>query len=485
MDLEKVKEELYKDRERLECSFVFCFWKEPTLYDDYKEVNVGEDNTLIVKDAIFYFQLGRALRKQGLNTFDNISVSNYLSVRPQLYEQFEQYGGWHEVEHLRSLVSTDNLDSYYDGIVKKNALLKLATKTDEMFNDLSRFDTASSEDVYKTFDLLNSSAIMTSKNESRIDNLMFSASDYKSLESGEDQGVSYYEAYPLLNYTTLGLPIGDIMLISGHSGAGKTSFTFYMMIAIALGGSPVTIVSNEMQLKQYKQLLLMYVLTHDLDYYKLTRKKLKTGEWDDEQRLKIKEAIEIINTKYTNIYFIKIFGNDASTVMRQMKRANRLYGSQVFMWDTYKSDDTSGDKMWQELLMSSRRVFNLVAKEKWSLVCTFQLALYTTNQRYLDAGCLSNSKQIKEVVSEHIMMRKLWHDEYTNEKFDCKPYKFNRQTKAKEFITLDPDKTYIVIFIDKTRNDENARCILYQWDSVWNKWTEIGYCNILNDHRGV
>ena len=132
------------------------------------------------------------------------------------------------------------------------------------------------------------------------------------------------------------------------------------------------------------------------------------------------------------------------------------------MWDTYKSDDTTGDKMWQELLMSSRRVFNLVAKEKWSLVCTFQLALYTTNQRYLDAGCLSNSKQIKEVVSEHIMMRKLWHDEYTNEKYDCKPYKFDNQTKTKEYITLDPDKIYIVIFIDKTRNDENARCILYQ-----------------------
>lgn len=485
MDLQKIIEQVNQDRQRIECSFVFCFWKDPTLYDDYREINTGNDETLINEDAIFYFQLGRALRRQGLNTFDNISVSNYLSTKPALNEQFENYGGWHEVEHLRSLVNTNNLDSYYDAIVKKNGLIKIATQYDRAFDNLDRFDNASSEDVYKAFDLLNSSAIVSSKNESKIETLTITKGDIKSLQNGEDQGVSYAKAFPLLNYITLGLPIGDITMLSGHSGSGKTSFAFYMMIGIALNGTAVTVVSNEMQAKHYKILLIAYVLTHDLNYYKLSRKKIKIGNWTDEEKAKIDEAVEIINTKYTNIYFIKIFGNDASTVMRQMKRANRLYGSTVFLWDTYKSDDTSSDKMWQELLMSSRKVFNLVAKEKWSLICTFQLALFTTNQRYLDAGCLSNSKQIKEVVSEHIMMRKLWHDEYTGEKYDCKPYKYDKATKTKEYLTLDPDKTYIVTFIDKTRNDENAKCILYEWKSAWNEWVELGHCNILNDHRGV
>ena len=485
MDLIDVKNTVNKDRERIEASFVFCFWKDPTLYDDYREVNIGNDETLITKDAIFYFQLGRALRKQGLNTFDNISVSNYLSSRPSVNAQFEEYGGWHEVEKLKNLVNTNNIASYYDALIKKNALTRIASKYDEVFEDIERFDNATSEDVYKTFDLLNSSAVMSSKNESKIENMVITKEDLASLENGEAQGVSYAKAAPLLNYTTLGLPIGDIMLISGHSGAGKTSFAFRLMTAIAEEGTPVTVVSNEMQLSKYKLLLLAHVLTHDLKYYKLTRKKLQIGKWSDEEREKINEAVDIVNSKYTNIYFIKIFGNDAATIMRQMKRANRLYGSTVFLWDTYKSDDTTSDKMWQELLLSSRRVFNLVAKESWSLVCTFQLALYTTNQRYLDAGCLSNSKQIKEVVSEHIMMRKLWHDEYSGEKFDCKPYKYNREDKSKEAITLDPDKTYIVVFIDKTRNDENAKCILFEWASAWNQWIELGYCNILNDHRGI
>lgn len=485
MDLASTIDKINKDRERIEASFVFCFWKDPTLYDDYREVNIPPDETLITKDAIFYFQLGRALRKQGLNTFDNISVTNYLVTRPSLSAQFEEYGGWHEVEKLKSLVNTNNIASYYDALIKKNALSKIATKYEELFEDVGRFDNATSDAVYKTFDLLNSSAIMSSKNESKIEDMRITTEDIEYFEKGEAQGISYSKAAPLLNYTTLGLPISDIYLLSGHSGSGKTSFAFNMAVSIAAEGNPVTILANEMKLRKYKLLLLVYVMTHELNYYKVTRKKLQIGKWTDEERAKIMEAAQIINDKYLNIKFIEIFGNDSSTIMRQMKRANRLYGCSVFFWDTYKGDDTSSDKMWQELLMSSRRVFNLVAKEEWSLVCTFQLAGFTVNQRYLDAGCLSNSKQIKEVVSEHIMLRKLWHDEYGGEKFDCKPYKFNSETKAKEYLVLDPEKTYIVTFIDKTRNDENAKCILFEWNSAWNKWTELGYCTILNDHRGI
>jgi hypothetical protein len=96
-------------------------------------------------------------------------------------------------------------------------------------------------------------------------------------------------------------------------------------------------------------------------------------------------------------------------------------GVRYIVWDTMKGDDiTDGSDAWLQLLMNSRKIFNLVSKLNIALTCTFQLALYTTNQRYLDASCLSSSKQIKEVVSELIMMRKLWSDEYTGEKKDCK-----------------------------------------------------------------
>ena len=52
-------------------------------------------------------------------------------------------------------------------------------------------------------------------------------------------------------------------------------------------------------------------------------------------------------------------------------------------------------------------------------------------------------------------------------------------------IELDPEKTYYVCFVNKTRNDEGDRQILYEWRGAWNRWYEIGYCTIRNDHRIV
>ena len=86
-----------------------------------------------------------------------------------------------------------------------------------------------------------------------------------------------------------------------------------------------------------------------------------------------------------------------------------------------------------------------------------------------------------------IYLRQLWDDEYTGEKHDCKAYRLKRDangklTKVKEMITLDKDKKYLVAFLDKTRNDEDKQTILYEWNGRYNKWTEIGYCTIYNDH---
>ena len=482
MNLPEVVEQINQDRARLEASFIFCLWKNPTLYDDYMNLNTGEDKTLITEDGRFYFALGRKLREQGLNNFDAISVDNYLASNPQVKQRFEERGGWKEVETIRNLVNEDNVEAYYNQIVSKNMLISIGENYEKLFGDVSKFKNLSPQEIYDTFDIINAVSD-TNNNQTEMQSLYISDEDLARYDAGEAVGISYAASFPLLNYITLGLPRGDITLLSGHSGVGKSSFAFYLIMGVVKDGSSVGIISNEMQIDAYKNLLLIYTMVNDLDYWKMNRKEIKRGHWKDEYRTKLKEAQKIANEKYASlVHFVKVFGNNSATIMKQMKRLNRTHGVNVFLWDTYKADDTMNDKMWQELLMSSRKVFNMVAKENMSLICTFQLALYTVNQRWLDAGCLSSSKQIKEVVSEHIMLRKLWHDEYTGEKYDCKPYKI-RDGKPED-ITLDKDKTYVVAFIDKTRNDENSKCLLYRWDSVWNKWKELGYCRIVNDHRG-
>ena len=87
------------------------------------------------------------------------------------------------------------------------------------------------------------------------------------------------------------------------------------------------------------------------------------------------------------------------------------------MFDTMKSEDEIDEAMWQQLLIHSRKLFQITSRENISLICTYQLALHTLNKRYLDASCLSNAKQIKEVFSEMVYARPLWDDEFPGAKF--------------------------------------------------------------------
>lgn len=484
MDLQKTLDRINSGRERTEGCFVFSVWKEPSLYEDFKDVNVGKDKTLINEDAIFYWNLGKAMYQSGLKNFDAISIEEFLTNKKEAKKHFDEFGGYSTVKELKDLSDPENVNAFYDKLCKDNALMMMAKNYEEIFTKkLSAFDNLSSEDVYNTFDALNNKIAISGVTNSKIEDLVITQEYLDNNENGENIGLQYGKAAPLLNYTTLGLPLGDITLISGFSGTGKTSFVFENMVIPISENSLVTIFSNEMRIISYQELLLSHILTRDLDYWNLTRKKIKQGKYTDEDKEMLQKAIEISETKY-HIKFVKLFDNDTSTIMKYMKQLARQ-GCQCFIWDTFKGDDISdGSEAWLQLLMNSRKIFNLVSKLNVALVCTFQLALYTTNQRYLDASCLSSSKQIKEVVSELLMMRRLWSDEYTGEKADCKAYHFDQTTKKKELITLDSEKQYIVVFINKTRNDESDRELLYEWNSRFNKWNEIGYCIIRNDHKG-
>lgn len=822
MELAKTIEKINEDREKIEACFTFCLWKDPELFENYLSINENGDKTIKNPDAQFYFNLGKAMYKQGYRTFDHVSLETFLGNKPEARKKYEEFGGWREIENLKSIVSIDNVETYFDQIAKMNGLEAIAKKYDEVFTDVSRFKNCSSEDVFNTFDLLNTSVSINTGHHAVIEDLVITDEFLAECDAGEEMGLSYSKGAPLLNYSTLGAPLGDMYLFAGHSGCvdakteffngkkwkpiseyekgdmvlqwdtdgtaelvyplryikepcnmmyhfetkygldqtlspehripyydkthgkhkfseitmeemynkhittkngfeggfittfnydgngidltdeeielmlatiadgsfyskcnennkcwktcrfhikkdrkktelrdlfergnfkyrevksaaegytdfyveaprrekefedywyncshkqlllvcnnvlkwdgaisitkngetrrsfsttirknadfiqfafsacgykatiktydrigkikttgnkeyerksieysvnitdrselkfnthyknktqiikvvpsdnmkycftvpssylvlrrndkifitgncGKSSFIFEnMVIPFSQQGIGCAIISNEMRSKAYKFLLLAHILTQDLNYWTLTRKKLKLGSYSEEDWEMLRKAQAISKEKYSNIKFVKLFDNNTAEVIKFIKRF-KSQGIKAVVWDTMKNDDSMDDTLWQQLLMNSRKIFNVVSKEEISMIVTFQLALHTTNQRYLDAGCLSNSKQVKEVVSEMVLMRRLWDDEYTGEKYDCHPYKFNRDNKKiKEMLTLEKDRIYAVCFLDKTRNDQDKITILYEWQAHFNRWIEIGYCNIVNEHR--
>ena len=489
MDLENCLQIINKNRDEIEAPFVFCFWKDPDLYDDYKFINDKKDETLKSEDAKFYFNLGKALYNAGFRKFDNITVYSFLQDKPNVKDTFENYGGYREVESLKQLVNVENVDAYFDKIAKLNTLDMLCRFTFNSFEDISKFDKMTAQQVYDFFEYKLSDISITSTHDVEEESLVIDDVFIDECDTGDAVGISYSKNCPILNYLTLGVPLGEMFMIAGHSGVGKSSFAFEnIVLPMTEDGVKVSIVSNEMRSKDYKIMLLAHILTKELNYWGLTRKQIKMGHFNSEQREMLEKAKKISEEKYANLGFIKLFDNDINKVLKYIKKKSKR-GYQVFIWDTMKSDDSLDEKMFLQLLMNSRKVFQLASKENISIITTYQLALYTVNQRYLDASCLANGKQIKEVFSEMVYMRQLWQDEYTGQKYDCKAYQMQKNedgkySKVKKMIDLDPDKKYIVAFLDKTRNDEDKQQVLYEVNGRFNSWKEIGYCNILNEHKG-
>lgn len=403
-------------------------------------------------------------------------------------ETFDNLGGYKTVEDIRNLVNTDNVDAYFDKIAKGNTLMSLHNKGFNVLQNIDKFNKMTNQDVYDFFDYQLNSISINTGHDIEIETLVIDDTFIDECNEGSALGISYGKNCKILNYLTLGLPLGECYMLAGYSGIGKSSFVFEnMILPVTENGIKCAIISNEQRSKDFKHLLLVHILTQELNYWELTRKKIKMGKFTDEQFEMLNKAKKISAEKYSNIKFAKLFDNDMNKVKKIIRKLSKL-GYQVILFDTMKSEDESNDAMWQQLLIHSRKLFQLTSKENISLIPTYQLALHTLNKRFLDASCLSNAKQIKEVFSEMVYLRQIWDDEFNGEKFDINPYKLDRDesgkySKVKKIITLDKEKKYLIAFLDKTRNDDDKQQVLYEFNGRFNKWVEIGYCNVINDHK--
>lgn len=488
IELKDYPKELTDGRDAAEGSFIACLWKQPDLYGDFQRININDDKTLKTEDGVFYFNLGRQMYNQGFRSFDNVTIYTFIRDKPTIRKHFDALGGYATIRELCSLVNPDNADAYYDKVAKMNTLMTLHDKGFNVLKNIEKLSKMTNQEVYDYYEYILNSVSIKNTHDINIESLEIDENFLQECNDGSVQGLSYASHCPILNYLTLGLPLGELYMFGGFSGVGKTSFCFEnFILPLTENGVKCAVISNEQRSKDFKMLLIIHILTSELKYFGLTRKKLKLGKFTEEQMAMLHKAKEISQKKYSNIQFAKLFDNDMSKVKRIIKKMAKL-GYQAILFDTMKSEDEIDEAMWQQLLIHSRKLFQLASRENISLICTYQLALHTLNKRYLDASCLSNAKQIKEVFSEMVYARPLWEDEYSDCKFDVKPYQMKRgengkYSNIKSYIKLDPDKKYIVLFLDKTRNDEDKIQILYEFDGLFNRWKEKGFAKVFHDRR--
>ena len=470
-----------------EGNIIGCLYSAPELYAEY-DINKNSLST----DGLFYYGLGEMLFTNKNEVFDETSVYSILNNNDELKRLWEERGGFNTIRELKSTVNLKNIDAYFDTFNKYCLLRNYYKKgfTGIIENEWLKFEKMNASQVYDYFDYVLNSEDINTVSDLQFEDLYLTDQEVDDILNGANLGLNYGLYSPVLNYLTLGLPKGELSSICSYINEGKTSFTFAnFVIPIVENGEKCLIISNEQKAMNFKLLLLIYILTRKLNYWKIDIKKLKKGKFTSEELEKLNEARDIVKKNYiNNITFVKTYDYKTDIVKKSIRKYSRL-GYGLIVYDTMKVEDAS-DSTWVQLLEDSKVLFQACSRYNVAGLVTLQLAMATKNKvRKIGMECVANGKQVFEVMSEAIFMRTLWDDEKDpTSKTYCKPYKLVKDangnfTNVHEQINLEEDKEYKLIILGKTRNDKRDIALVYEANSRYNIWKELGYARVCEGNK--
>lgn len=189
-NLDSYPAKLVENRGQIEGSFIFCLWKNPDLYEDYKD-EVRADRDFLTDDGKFYYSLGLELSNMNYKSFDDASVFSYIEGKETLKNGFIRRGGMKTVDELKNVLNDENVDTYYDELIKYNMLLKLHDKGFNVIHELEKFKKMTSQQLYSYFEFQLDNVFLGRGSGVKIEELDLDDKFVESIENGEEMGLSY------------------------------------------------------------------------------------------------------------------------------------------------------------------------------------------------------------------------------------------------------------------------------------------------------
>lgn len=500
---EKYDKRLLANRIKTEAIIIGCVYKDPLILDD---TNLTPDMFISV-DGRFYMSLAIKLRKSKLNVFDEVGILGCLDEK--LTDLFEQNGGYEQIENMTSVINLDNFDGYYDNLLKSNIVLKMYEDgfplfKPVMFNDkeiepYKLFEKLTAQEVVSFFEMKLTEYDTGTDSEILEEGIIDFDDEFieQSME-GCDAGIPYdtigndiegkpINAYKFLSNQTNGIPKKRLSMICGFSSAGKSTFIIPIILAMIYRGEKILLISNEEDKRKFMNKILVYLLNKYCHYYGLNKKRLSSGVITEEDKKQIRIIREYWNANFKdNFYFVQINDANMDLVSKKVRNYVLKLGVSTVIYDTFKIEekDMASARQDLQLVKNSRTLDRLAKKYDLCVIATVQLAEAYKNYLWLNAACLSNSKQIKEVCEMMLMIRPTLNDEIVeNGKIYCNPFQNKTDENGKwyeEKCVPDPTKSYRTVFIEKNRNGEdsngNSVCYLFKFNGDFSTFSESYQC---------
>lgn len=475
---EKYPEELLENRVTVEGNVIAVIYQDPLILDE----SHLKSSDFITNDGVFYFSLAKQLRQLGYTVFDEVTI---LSSSPEnVRDSFTERGGYETIHNLKEVVDSRNADIYLDNLYRENIMLKLHING---FNLLKPVQDGNKEIIpYKLFRKMNSESVIDwydaklssfdTPNSSLVteeEMLDFDEAFIQSCEEGEENGVPFdicgedvngeiINAYPFLSRQINGLLNGTFTMLGGFSSVGKSTWWITVIAALLYRGRKIMIISNEESIKKFKTKFLVWYLGKRNRYFKLTKKKLTSGDISEEDRQQIEYVRKYWRDKYNNkLKLVSISDANMNVVKKKIREGILKDGIDVVLYDTFKIQENDMTNARQDLaLVRDSREFDKIAK-KYNIItlASIQLSEYMRGKLFLDSSVISNAKQVKEQLEGLFLIRPVYDEELDpKSKYYCRPFRLKKVGDKWVEEEYEPDRTAVwrMLFVEKTRTGSNS-----------------------------
>lgn len=475
---EKYDKRLLENRITNEGNVIACLYNDPLLFDDYD----FKSSDFITKDGEFYFKIGSHLRKKGYSVLDEVTL--YSKLPEEVIKKLDDRGGFDTIRKITESVDNKNADIYFDDLIRENIILGLykegfnlfqkdtwRNKETEIINILRNFDSQGVIDWYESklssYESGKSGVVLE---EEIID---FTDEFFDECAEGDNDGVPFESVgenidgekigcYSFLSKQVSGLRRKTLSMIGGFSSAGKSTWLIAIILSLMIQGEKIILISNEEEISKYKIKLIVWVLNKYFKYYKLTKKKLMSGDISDEDRAMLKKFQEYWRNNFKDkLMIVAINDSDFNTAKKKIRKAALDKGFGTFILDTFKIEqaDMSSARTDLALVRNCRELHKLAQKYDLIGIASVQLAESMKGTLFLDASVLSNAKQLKEDLENLFLMRNVYPEELDHKsKIFCSPFRSEKIDGKwdEKIFDANPSDIWRMLFVEKNRNGANS-----------------------------
>lgn len=469
-----------------ESNIVSILWKEPDLYHTYDNLQLEH---FYHNEWRVYWQIGQdIIVSEGKEVLDDITVGLYLEKHPKLKEKYIEYGGYDKIKKAGGYVYTSNMDGYVKDLFKWNAVVDLAKRKFPIHTRLSDFVDMDAEDIYNEYEAMLNHVFINIEGDDKTYKMSDGIYDLiEKLDEGFAIGLPYYDM-KLLTAETGGCLLGNVTLIGGLSGGGKSTFVRNAHLTeIVRKKEKIVVMANEEFLDKWQREFIIWV-ANNIFGKEIQKYKLRNGKFKPEFKEFLKKDVAKWICDNDEYIIFKPFSQYATNrAIKTIKKYAHL-GVKYFVLDTYKADSNAGndDIFWLNMQQNMVKLYDTIKPQSLNvhLMATFQLKKSSVKQRCYTQENIGMSTGIIDVASTCIMMRKFLEDEFVGGKRELKVFRLEgKNGKSKIPVLLEKDKHYQLAFVVKNREgSSNEYAIVFEHDLSRNILKEIGICVVPVDY---